>query len=82
MKTKSTTTDKELNAFLEERQQIAWVLQNDLNQILASVLLCIQFTGKETPLNENKLFSQAESNLKIAIGKVSTLHYSLSKELI
>ncbi len=81
MKTKSTK-NKELNAFLEERQQVAYVLQNDLNQILASVLLCIQYTGIEAPLNENKLFRQAESNLKIAIGKISTLHYSLSKELI
>jgi hypothetical protein len=80
MKTKPSKITEQLTAFQDERQQLAYLLQNDVNQILASALLCLQF-GKTNNLNEESFFNQAESNLKLAIGKVSPLHYSLSKEV-
>jgi hypothetical protein len=78
---KSAKTNNQLSVLQEERLHIADVLQNDLNQMLASVLLCMQFKKTENQLAENTLFSQAEMNLKIVIGKISNLHYSLSQEL-
>jgi signal transduction histidine kinase len=79
MKTKGPKISERLNTCLKEREQIADELQNEINQTLASVLLWMQFTKKEHQLQEDKAFMQAEENLKIAIDRLRTLHYSLSR---
>ncbi|MEP6749586.1 MAG: hypothetical protein ABJB86_17750 [Bacteroidota bacterium] len=79
MKTNEITASDLLTACLHERQQVADELQNEVNQILASVLLWIQFTKKENNLKEDKSFLQAEINLKEAIVRLQRLHYLLVK---
>jgi len=81
MKTNSVVITNQLNACLKEREQVADLLQNDINQMLASVLLGVQFTKVETMMAGDKFFMQAESNLKIVIEKLNILHYSLSGEI-
>jgi len=66
---------------MQERQQVADELQNEVNQTLASVLLWIQFAKKENNLMDDKSFAQAEINLKAAIDRVRSMHYSLSKKI-
>ncbi|GAC1449489.1 MAG: hypothetical protein NVSMB7_11570 [Chitinophagaceae bacterium] len=79
MKTNPETLTDQLNACLKEREQVADTLQNEVNQILASVLLWIQFTKKYNNLAGDKSFQQAETNLKAAIDRIRTMHYSLTK---
>jgi len=79
MKTNEVKVPDQLNACLKDRQKVADEIQNEINQILASVLLWIQFTKKEHNLKEDKSFLQAEINLKEAIARLQTLHYFLVK---
>jgi hypothetical protein len=81
MKTNPVVITNQLNACLKEREQVADLLQNDVNQMLASVLLGVQFTKVETLMAGDKFFMQAESNLETVIEKLNILHYSLSREI-
>lgn len=67
-----------LSSFLEERQQVADELQNEVNQLLASVLLWIRFAKTENKLMDDASIRNAENNLQEAINRVRALHYSLA----
>ena len=69
----------QLNACLNERQQLADELQNEVNQTLASVLLWIQFAKIDNSLKQDKSLLLAETNLKEAINRLRKLHYALAK---
>ncbi len=68
-----------LKQYEDERLLIADILQNDVNQVLAAVLLWIQFTKLKNHLVEDVSFSEAEKNLKIAIDKIRAIHYAIEK---
>lgn len=74
-------TMEQLQACLLERGQIADLLQNEINQTLASVLLWVQDAKKRNGLSEDYSFLQAEANLKSAIDQIRDLHYTLTQEL-
>lgn len=67
-----------ITPFLEERQQVADELQNEVNQLLASVLLWIRFAKTENKLMDDASIQNAEKNLQEAINRVRALHYSLA----
>lgn len=67
-----------LTPFLEERQQVADELQNEVNQLLASVLLWIRFAKTENKLMDDASIQHAEKNLQEAINRVRALHYALA----
>ena len=81
MENNPITTAQQLKACLNERQQLADQLQNEVNQTLASVLLWIQFAKKDNDIREDKSLLQAEANLKEAIDRLRKLHYKLAKIL-
>lgn len=71
-------TTEQLLRMQAERLLVADTLQNDVGQILASVLLWIQYTKIENKLVENVSFAEAEKNLKVAIDKIRSIHYLLA----
>jgi signal transduction histidine kinase len=72
---------EQLAACMTERSVMANELQNEVNQTLASVLLWIQLARKENNILEDASLKQAEANLKDAIDRLRSLHYSLSTDL-
>ncbi|MFT3936209.1 MAG: hypothetical protein QM726_21450 [Chitinophagaceae bacterium] len=64
---------------IQQKMQASEELQNDINQVLASVLLWIEHTKLDQGLKNNASFEQAENNLRIAIEKVRKMHYKLGK---
>jgi signal transduction histidine kinase len=79
MEKKSTII--QLKACLQERRVLADELQNEVNQTLASVLLWIQNAKMENNIMDDKSLKQAEINLKEAIDRLRSLHYSLSQDV-
>ncbi len=67
-----------LTSFMEERQQVAEELQNEVNQLLASVLLWIRFAKTDNQLIDDASIKNAEKNLQEAINRVRALHYALA----
>ena len=67
-----------LTSFLEERKQVAEELQNEVNQLLASVLLWIRFAKTDNNLMDDASIQNAEKNLQEAINRVRALHYALA----
>lgn len=78
METNSTILNEQLEACLQERRNLAEELQNEINQTLASVLLWIQHAKMDNNIMDDRSLKQAETNLKEAIDRLRTLHYSLS----
>ncbi len=72
---------EQLQTCLLERERIADLLQNEINQTLASVLLWVQDAKKRNGLAEDYSFSQAELNLKAAIDQIRAVHYSLLQQI-
>lgn len=79
MKTNLPSIKEQLNACLKEREQVADILQNEVNQILAAALLRMQCAKGSDNTRDNS-FQQPEIYLKKAIDKIRVLHYSLVKE--
>jgi hypothetical protein len=81
MKTNTPSIKEQLNACLKEREQVADILQNEVNQILAAALLRMQYAKDNNNNNTaDNSFQQPEIYLKKAIDKIRVLHYSLVKE--
>ena len=80
METSQSTTTDTLNTCHTERQQAAHELQNEVNQLLASVLLWIRFAKAENRLHTDLSFLHAEKNLQEAITRVTSIHYTLAKD--
>ncbi len=76
-----TSTNDQLKACLQERSKMAGELQNEINQTLASVLLWIQYAKMENNIMDDESLKRAETNLKAAIDRLRTLHYSLTNDL-
>ena len=74
-------TGDKASRYEQERAYIADQLQNEVNQTLTSVLLLLQFSKKENGLENDMAIHQAEINLKEAINRLRSLHYSLSGDL-
>ncbi|MEO5681014.1 MAG: hypothetical protein ABIQ88_00170 [Chitinophagaceae bacterium] len=81
MKEISSEILAQLHSCRQEREHAANELQNEVNQLLASVLLWIRFAKTENRLSEDQSVRNAENNLQEAIERVRALHYSLSKEM-
>jgi uncharacterized UBP type Zn finger protein len=62
-----------------EKEEAADILQNDINQTLAAVLLWLQSAMEDKELAANLHLQLAESNLKASIKKLVKLHYALLK---
>jgi len=60
-----------------EKEQVADILQNDISQTLAAVLLWLQSAMETENLGGNEYLQLAETNLKSSIKKLVRLHYSL-----
>jgi len=60
-----------------ENEEVADMLQNDISQTLAAVLLWLQTAMDEEQLAANLHLQLAESNLKSSIKKLVRLHYAL-----
>ena len=60
-----------------EKEEVADMLQNDISQTLAAVLLWLQTAVDEEQLSANLHLQLAESNLKSSIKKLVRLHYAL-----
>ncbi|HTE12795.1 MAG TPA: hypothetical protein VK645_17570 [Chitinophagaceae bacterium] len=60
-----------------ENGEVADMLQNDISQTLAAVLLWLQTAMDEEQLAANLHLQLAESNLKSSIKKLVRLHYAL-----
>lgn len=60
-----------------DKEEAADILQNDISQTLAAVLLWMQTAMQEDALAENQHLQLAETNLKSSIKKLVRLHYSL-----
>jgi hypothetical protein len=60
-----------------ENEEVADILQNDISQTLAAVLLWLQTAVDEEQLSANLHLQLAESNLKSSIKKLVRLHYAL-----
>jgi hypothetical protein len=71
--------EKTLPQNQETTTDAADILQNDINQTLAAVLLCLQSAMENEKLGDNLHLQMAESNLKSSIKKLVQLHYALSK---
>jgi hypothetical protein len=60
-----------------EKEQVADMLQNDISQTLAAVLLWLQSAMENEELGANLHLQLAETNLKSSIKKLVRLHYAL-----
>jgi signal transduction histidine kinase len=81
METNSTILNEQLKVCLQQRRSLAEELQNEINQTLASVLLWIQHAKMDNNIMDDRSLKQAETNLKEAIDRLRTLHYSLAKNV-
>jgi hypothetical protein len=68
-----------LNEPALQKIEAAGILQNDINQTLAAVLLCLQSAMADKEFAASLHLQMAESNLKSSIKKLVELHYSLLK---
>ena len=59
------------------KEEAADLLQNDISQTLAAVLLWLQSAMENEELAGNQLLKLAETNLKSSVKKLVRLHYSL-----
>jgi len=59
------------------KEEAADLLQNDISQTLAAVLLWLQTAMESEALAGNQLLQLAETNLKSSVKKLVRLHYSL-----
>ena len=59
------------------KEEIADILQNDISQTLAAVLLWLQSAMEDKELHANKHLQLAESNLKDSVKKLVRLHYAI-----
>ena len=75
------STNEQLKACLQERRDMAEEIQNEVNQTLASVLLWIQLARMENNIMGDTSLNKAEDNLKAAIDRLRTLHYTLTGDL-
>ena len=73
METNLLTEIDQLNSLIRERQQVAYELQNEVNQLLASVLLWIRFAKTQNKLMDDASIMNAEKNLQDAINRVRAL---------
>ena len=80
METNLLSEIDQLNSLIRERQQVAHELQNEVNQLLASVLLWIRFAKTENKLMDDASIMNAEKNLQDAINRVRALHYALAAD--
>jgi hypothetical protein len=63
-----------------EKEAVAEILQNDISQTLAAVLLWLQSAREdETIAGDDQRLALAEKHLKTSIQKLVRLHYSLLK---
>jgi len=60
-----------------DKAEAADILQNDISQTLAAVLLWLQSAMENEQLAGNLALQLAESNLKDSIKKLVRLHYAL-----
>jgi len=60
-----------------EKEEAADLVQNDISQTLAAVLLWLQSAMEDEELAGNQHLQLAETNLKSSIKKLVRLHYSL-----
>jgi len=60
-----------------EKEEAADLLQNDISQTLAAVLLWLQSAMEDEELAGNQRLQFAETNLKSSIKKLVRLHYAL-----
>jgi hypothetical protein len=64
-----------------DKEEAADILQNDINQTLAAVLLFLQSAMEEdAQLAANRQLQLAESNLKDSVKKLVRMHYALLQE--
>ena len=63
-----------------EKDIVADILQNDISQTLAAVLLWMQTAMAEEGLSANQHLQLAETNLKTSIKKLVRLHYDLLEQ--
>lgn len=61
------------------KEEAADILQNDINQTLAAVLLWLQSAMEDKEFAANLHLQLAESNLKSSIKKLVKLHYAMLK---
>ena len=59
------------------KEEAADLLQNDISQTLAAVLLWLQSAMENEALAGNQLLQLAETNLKSSVKKLVRLHYAL-----
>jgi hypothetical protein len=78
METTLATATQLLNSLQEERLDAAQELQNEISQLLASVLLWLRIAKSENRINDDPSIRNAETNLNDAIDRVRALHYRLS----
>ena len=73
----NTTAIKDLQDRVVGKEVAADILQNDINQTLAAVLLWLQSAMENEQIAGNLHLQLAESNLKSSIKKLVRLHYAL-----
>ena len=78
----TTLQQTALNSLLEngakpDNEMVADILQNDISQTLAAVLLWMQTAMDEEGLSSNRHLQLAETNLKSSIKQLVRLHYAL-----
>ena len=66
-----------VNIAVLDNETVADILQNDISQTLAAVLLWLQTGMQEEGLTANQHLQLAETNLKSSIKKLVRLHYAL-----
>ena len=64
-----------------DREAAADMLQNDISQTLAAVLLWLQSAMEDEQLAGNLQLQLAETNLRSSIKQLVRLHYALLQEL-
>jgi len=62
-----------------DKEEVADILQNDVSQTLAAVLLWLQTAMDNKEIGDNLHLQLAETNLKDSIKKLVRLHYALLK---
>ncbi len=80
----TTLQQTALNNLLEsglkpDNEMVADILQNDISQTLAAVLLWMQTAIDEEGLSANRHMQMAETNLKSSIKQLVRLHYTLAE---
>ncbi|HMC85479.1 MAG TPA: hypothetical protein VKI61_08130 [Chitinophagaceae bacterium] len=65
------------NNVVLDNETVADMLQNDISQTLAAVLLWLQTGMEQEGLASNEHLQLAETNLKLSIKKLVRLHYAL-----